>query len=72
MEGEAGRGLPPEVYTRDEVQRLLDGPLGRSEKTRTRSRAVFRPGPPSRHLRHSSRRSGAEQVRCIIRVATPI
>ena len=32
---------PPEVYTRDEVQRMLDGPLGRNEKTRTRNRALL-------------------------------
>ena len=32
---------PPEVYTRDEVQRLLDGPLGRNENTRTRNRALL-------------------------------
>ena len=37
----AGRELPPEVYTRGEVQRLLDGPLGRNEKTRTRNRALL-------------------------------
>jgi len=41
IEGKAGRDLPPEVYTRDEVQRLLDGPLGRNEKTRTRNRALL-------------------------------
>lgn len=33
--------LPPEVYTRDEVQRMLDGPLGRNERTRTRNRALL-------------------------------
>ena len=33
--------LPPEVYTRDEVRRLLDGPLGRNEETRTRNRALL-------------------------------
>lgn len=38
---EGGRELSPEVYTRDEVQRLLDGPLGRNEKTRTRNRALL-------------------------------
>ena len=38
---DGGRELPPEVYTRDEVQRLLDGPLGRNEKTRTRNRALL-------------------------------
>ena len=32
---------PPEVYTRDEVQRMLDGPLGRNEQTRTRNRALL-------------------------------
>lgn len=32
---------PAEVYTRDEVQRLLDGPLGRNEQTRTRNRALL-------------------------------
>ena len=37
----ARRELPPEVYTRDEVPRLLDGPLGRNEKTRTRNRALL-------------------------------
>ncbi len=41
MERRAGRDLPPEVYTRGEVQRLLDGPLGRNEKTRTRNRALL-------------------------------
>ena len=41
VEEKAGRDLPPEVYTRDEVQRLLDGPLGRNEKTRTRNRALL-------------------------------
>ena len=37
----SGREQPPEVCTRDEVQRLLDGPLGRNEKTRTRNRALL-------------------------------
>lgn len=32
---------PPEVYTRDEVQQMLDGPLGRNERTRTRNRALL-------------------------------
>ena len=41
IEEKTGRDLPPEVYTRDEVQRLLDGPLGRNEKTRTRNRALL-------------------------------
>ena len=41
IEGMAGRDQPPEVYTRDEVQRLLDGPLGRNAKTRTRNRALL-------------------------------
>lgn len=41
IEGKAGRDLPTEVYTRDEVQRLLDGPLGRNAKTRTRNRALL-------------------------------
>ncbi len=36
-----GRELSPEVYTPDEVQRLLDGPLGRNEKTRARNRALL-------------------------------
>jgi len=31
---------PPEVYTRDEVRRLLNGPLGRNERTRTRALMV--------------------------------
>ena len=35
------REFSPEVYTRGEVQRLLDGPLGRNEKTRTRNRALM-------------------------------
>ena len=33
--------LPPEVRARDEVQRLLDGLLGRNERTRTRNRALL-------------------------------
>ena len=41
IDAKAGRDLPPEVYTRDEVQRLLDGPLGRNAKTRTRNRALL-------------------------------
>ena len=41
IEERVGRDLPPEVYTRDEVPRLLDGPLGRNEKTRTRNRALL-------------------------------
>ena len=37
----SGSTLPPEVYTRDEVRRLLDGTLGRNEETRTRNRALL-------------------------------
>ena len=37
----SGSTLPPEVYSRDEVRRLLDGPLGRNEETRTRNRALL-------------------------------